>query len=121
MPPLRYLDFELQIAREGDQFAARVLHSPEGEPLNRFSLPFSQERLELLVLKLGSFRRGTRTVHTPEMEAARELGGKLFDAVFGGDVRACFKSSLTEAREEEGRGLRIKLRLQDAPELTDIP
>ncbi len=47
--------------------------------------------------------------------------GKLFDAVFGGEVRACFRSSRNEAWAERHGGLRIKLRLQEVPELADIP
>jgi TPR repeat protein len=121
MQPLTYLEFELEMQRAGDRYVARIIHSPAGEATQVFSLPFSQDKLENLVLKLGSGPRSTRTIHSPEMEAAKELGGKLFDAVFAGDLRACFKSSLDHALEEEGRGLRIKLRLQEVPQLADIP
>ena len=55
------------------------------------------------------------------MEAARELGGKLFESVFSGEVRACLRSSLHEVYCQEGTGLRLKLRLQEAPELADLP
>ncbi|MBE9570231.1 MAG: CHAT domain-containing protein, partial [Proteobacteria bacterium] len=84
-------------------------------------MPFSEDRLELLVLKLGRPRSSTRRIHSPEMEAACELGGKLFEVVFGGDVRACLRSSLDEAYRKEGTGLRMKLRLQEVPLLSDLP
>ncbi|MCI0695940.1 CHAT domain-containing protein [candidate division KSB1 bacterium] len=121
MERLRYLDFELKIEREGDHYSARVLHSPAGEASSIFTLPFSEDRLENLVLKIGRLRTSTRRIHTAEMEAARELGGKLFEAVFGGEMRACLRSSLDEAYRQEETGLRLKLRLQDVPELADLP
>jgi len=121
MDRLQYLDFELKIEREGDHYAARVLRSPVGEAASTFTLPFSEDRLALLVLKLGGLRSGTRAIRSEEIEAARELGGKLFEAVFGGEVRACLRSSLDEAQRQEGTGLRLKLRLQETPELADLP
>ena len=121
MKGLRYLDFELKIEREGERYMARVLRSPVGEAANAFTLPFSDERLELLMLKLGRLRGSTRRSHSVETEAARELGGKLFEAAFGGEVRACLRSSLDEAYAQEGTGLRLKLRLQEVAELADLP
>ncbi|HOW54043.1 MAG TPA: CHAT domain-containing protein [Syntrophorhabdaceae bacterium] len=121
MEQLTYLDFELEIQRSGDRYVARVIHSPAGEATQYFNLPFSQDKLENLVLKLGKVRSSTRRIQSAELEAARELGGKLFDAVIADNMRACFKSSYDQALEKEGRGLRVKLRLQDAPELADIP
>ena len=54
------------------------------------------------------------------MEAARAFGGKLFESVFGGEVRGCLRSSL-DAASREGRGLRLRVRLSEAPELVDLP
>ena len=121
MEPLKYLDFELKFERQGDGFLARILRSPAGEASGTFRLPFSEEKLELLVLKVGRSRRSTRRVHSPEMEAARELGGKLFEAVFSSELRACLKSSIDETSRQPATGLRLKLRLQDTPELADLP
>lgn len=45
----------------------------------------------------------------------------MWEAVFGGEVRARLRSSLDEASRQEQTGLRLKLRLQDAPELADLP
>ena len=121
MEPLQYLDFELKIEREEDHYTARVLRSPAGEASCDFTLPFSGDRLELLVMKLGRPRGSTRSIHSAEMEAACELGGKLFEVVFGGDVRACLRSSLDEVYRKERTGLRLKLRLQEVPLLSDLP
>jgi len=123
MEPLRYLDFKLKIIREKRKhYTAQVLHSPAGEASISFGFPFSEVKLENLVLKLGRPRGSTRRIHSTEMEAARELGGKLFDTIFSGEVLACLKSSLDKAScREEKTGLRLKLRLQEVPELADLP
>lgn len=121
MERLRYLDFELKIERKGEQYTARVLSSPAGEASSIFTLPFSEERLELLVLKIGRLRSSTRRIQSSEMEAARELGGKLFEAIFSDEVRVCIRSSLDEIHRQEGTGLRLKLRLQEVAELADLP
>ncbi len=122
MEKLHYEDFELKIQREGDSYTARILRSPAGEVSGIFTLPFSDDRLELLVLRIGGhLRTPTRRKHSVEMEAARELGGKLFETVFSGDIRARFKSSLDIVYGKKKTGLRLKLRLQDVPELAEIP
>ena len=61
-----------------------------------------------------------RRLESQEMEAAKEFGGVLFQSVFRGDVRGVLQSSLAEASQEDA-GLRIRLRLSDAPELLDWP
>jgi len=121
MDRLRYLDFELKIEREGNHYIARVFRSRLGEASNTFTLPFSEDKLENLVLKIGRLRTSTRHIYTSEMEAARELGGKLFEAVFDGEVLASLRSNIAEAGRQEETGLRIKLWLQDVGELADLP
>ncbi len=121
MERLHYLDFELKIERSDNQYIARILQSPAGEATNIFTLPFSDDRLENLILKIGGPSSTIRGGHTVGMTAALELGGKLFDAVFAGDVRACFKNSLDIVKNMKETGLRLKLRLQDVPELAEIP
>lgn len=114
-----YLDFELCINKEGQQYRATVVRSPAGEASYTFSAPFSDLELENFVLRLGATHRGTRRISSPEMQTARQFGSKLFEAVFRGDVRANFVSSQHEA-QGQGLGLRLKLRL-DAPELINYP
>jgi hypothetical protein len=118
---IRYLDFELKVERQGDHYTARVLKSPVGEASSTFILPFSEDRLENLILKIGRLRTTTRGFSSTEMEAARELGGKLFETVFSNEVRACLRSSLNEVRNQDGIGLRLKLRLQEVAELANLP
>ena len=72
------------------------------------------------MLRVGRNRRGVRRIESPEMQAAKQFGGKLFDAVFSNEVRGALRSSVDTA-SREGAGLRVRLRLGDVPELTDLP
>ena len=116
-----YLDFDLLIRRAEGGYRAQVLSSPAGEATADFTLPFSKLELENFVLRVGRPRRGTRRIGSPEMEAVRTLGRGLYEAVFGGDVRACWRASLDEAEARGATGLRLRLRIADAPELNHIP
>ncbi len=120
MAQLTFQDFDLLIVRAGAGYRSQVLNSPAGQASANFDLPFSDLELENLILHVGRTRRGMRRIDSPEMQAAKDFGGKLFDAVFEGDVRACLRSSLDEANQQ-GVGLRLRLRLSGAPELEDIP
>jgi tetratricopeptide (TPR) repeat protein len=115
-----YLDFDLLIERAPEGYTVRVLSSPAGQARAQFSLPFSDLELENFLLRVGRTRRGVRRLESPEMEAAKAFGGRLFDAVFEDDVRGCLHSSLDEANRR-GKGLRIRLRTAGTPELTDLP
>jgi len=55
------------------------------------------------------------------MEVVRTLGGRLCEAVFRGDVRDCWRASLDEAEALGATGLRLRLRIADAPELNHVP
>jgi len=114
-----YLDFDLRVRRVDGAFSARVLNSPAGEAKVEFNLPFSELEMENFLLRVGRPRRGVRRMESPEMEAARIIGGRLFEAIFDDEVRSCFRRSLDTA-DRRNLGLRIRLRL-DAPELADIP
>ncbi len=120
MDRITYLDFDLLIERTDEGYTARVLDSPAGQGAASFELPFSDLELENFLLRVGRTRRGVRRLESPEMEAAKAFGGRLFDAIFDDDVRGCLRSSLDEARRQEA-GLRVRLRTADAPELTDLP
>src|SRR5687767_2871653 len=114
-----YHDFDLLIDRSGEGLRAQVLNSPAGQASAEFRLPFSDDKLENYLLRLGRTRRATRRVESQEMNTAKAFGAALFDAVFTGDVKACFRSSLDEVRRQNA-GLRIRLRLGD-PSVVDLP
>lgn len=120
MARLIYHDFDLKIVRKGKKYIASVLNSPSGQVSKTFTLPFSEELLYRLLNTIGHTRR-KRGSYSDEIKAAKDLGGHLFRAVFSGDVLACFQSSIEKTRMHKNSGLRLKLRLQDVPELVDIP
>ena len=116
-----YSEFRLRIDRGLSAGTYRVVATgPSGEALGRFKLPFSDIELENFVLKVGRTRRGKRRVESPEMELAKDFGGRLFSSLFDGDVKELFRSSFADARTEN-RGLRITLSLTGAPELSQVP
>jgi len=121
MSEINYLDFDLLIERSSEEsYRARVLSSPAGQAVGDFVLPFNEIELENFLLKIGRTRRGVRRLESPEMEAAKEFGGKLYKSVFSDQLLSCLRSSLAEARGKS-QGLRIRLRLNDAPELVNLP
>jgi hypothetical protein len=116
----QYLDFDLLIDRSGEAYKSRVLESPAGRGTAEFQLPFSSLELENYILRFGRPRRGMRRVESPEMEAIKTFGGRLFEAVFDGEAGRCFRNSVDEATRQ-GSGLRIRLRFGDAPDLINLP
>ncbi|MCC7164913.1 MAG: CHAT domain-containing protein [Anaerolineae bacterium] len=121
MPTLpKYLDFDLAIQRSGEQLRVRVLNSPGGQADAPFVLPFSTDKLENLILHMGHTRTKTRSSNSKQMQAAKELGGGLFHALLNETVARCWETSLTIAAERRV-GLRVRLRLNEAPELADLP
>ena len=120
MDELTYLDFDLSIEGDGGNYRARVLKSPAGEALSEFSQPFSDQDLTIFFLRIGQPRRGIRSMRdSQEMQAAKDFGGRLFQAVFKDEVYSCFSNSLNQARSQ-GMGLRLRIRVQ-ARELNDLP
>ncbi len=88
-----------------------------------FELPFSEIELQLFVTRMAASGRQVRSAAmlTDERKVqAEEFGSALFAAVFDDDIRALLRSS-REAAQDEGKGLRLRLRLDEAPELNQIP
>jgi len=116
-----YSSFDLLIEGAGDDgYHARVVDSPAGQATGSFEFPFSNLELENFMLKVGRPRRGVRRLESPEMEAAREFGTQLFDAVFHDELKLSLRRSLDEV-ERRDEGLRIRLWFSDAPELASLP
>lgn len=123
MTAIAYQDFDLSIeltSSEPPRYRARVSSLAAGQASSEFTLPFSNQDLEILFLRLGRPRRGVRAIGSPEMQAAQTFGSTLFSHVFTGQVQSCLQRSLDHARQQ-GQGLRIRLRLSDAADLADLP
>jgi hypothetical protein len=117
-----YQDFDLLIESGAQgRYRARVLRSPAGESASvQLTLPFSPMELENFLLRLGRPRRGTRGAGRPESGPLKEFGGRLYGAVFQGELRDVLLRSMSQTRAQ-GTGLRLRLRLAHAPELAELP
>ena len=114
MEQINYLDFDLRISASSNQYRAEVLNSPYGGGAVDFILPFEVGELEDL-------RRKLQQMDLPELTTVQRVGEGLFQAVFQGVVRELLYKSLAEVDGLPQTGLRIKLRLQDASDLADLP
>ena len=117
---MRYLDFDLLIERLGEACRAKVLKSPAGEADGVFQLPFSPLEIENYLLKFGRSRRHVRHFDSSNIAAAISFGQRLFETVFKEKVREALYRSLDEAEHQQA-GLRLRLRLTNAPDLADLP
>ena len=117
---MKYDDFDLQIEPAGDKYRVRLLNAPTGQATTEFVLPFTEIEVANFLSRIGQVRRTMRRVDAPELQAAKEFGGKLFGAVFSGEMIAQLRGSMEQASDKE-HGLRIRLRLTDVPALADLP
>lgn len=113
-----YQNFDLEIIcpHGGERLCARVLDSPQGDcPFIDVKWPFEAEAENGLMSDIyGGLRQ--RRGRSSKANAIEDFGGKLFEAVFSGDIEHLFRSSL-DTSFREGKGLRIRLRL---PEDSDL-
>ncbi|HLA44933.1 MAG TPA: CHAT domain-containing protein, partial [Aggregatilineales bacterium] len=117
-----YLSFELHISRmEGGFYQAKVTKAPQPlppeSPSHEFVLPFDEATLRRIQMILSGERRSRGVTQN---ETATQFGEALFGAVFAGDVFEAYNTArvLTIAQE---KGLRIRLDLSRAGELTKLP
>jgi len=117
-----YLDFDLQLTPSPDisigGYTARVLESPMGEVRGLFQLPFQAD-------EASQFQQQIVPTYTPLprrqlQEVMKAFGGRLFEALFTGDLLLCLERSLDEASRQQAT-LRIKLRLLESPALLTLP
>lgn len=113
---IQYQDFDLLIEHTHDGFKARILDSPAGEAAVLFKLPFQPAEVENFYAQIGI----TRLIESTQMQKMRIFGQKLFEAAFSGNVRDKFRESLSVASRNQ-KGLRIRLRIADVPELANMP
>ncbi|GAB3884180.1 CHAT domain-containing protein [Terrabacter terrigena] len=117
-----YLDFDVAVTREGQGYAARVLASPAGEASAPFTLPFTATDLAQFMVAVGPPRVVSRRLVPAEARVVdvKEYGRRLGDALLGGDVGRAFRDSLAAAGDQ-GRDLRLRLRLDAVPDLDPVP
>ncbi len=138
MSHMRYEDFSVQIeARDDGSGRARVIASPAGEGDGSFRVPVSRDELERIAAHVASgvehSRRRRRglvpdnarnegPVAPPEL---RDVGARLFQALFAPGVRSRYDHSLGQIMRQADCGLRLKLHMAlDEPataRLHDLP
>ena len=117
---IAYRNLELTIDKAVSGYRVNIAF-PTGESAStEFSFPFSSLELENFILRMGQSRRGIRRIESPQMQAAKSFGIRLYEAIFSGQLRDLFQSGLRTV-EKEGHGLRLLLRLRDVPELVNVP
>jgi hypothetical protein len=111
-----YQNFDLLLeAADDGGFRARVTTSPLGQSSSaKFTLPFGRTELEMLLRRLDSRDGGELR------QASMDLGGPLFESVFSEDIMLTWQRSQDYARDH-GDGLRLRLRLTDAPSIAGLP
>ncbi len=122
--PMTYETFELRIQLgQNDTFEALVTRSLAGDARAGFVLPFTDAELAAFLWQtLGVSRHlGAADGASGQAGDVQDFGTRLYRAVFNGDVAACLRLSLDEAKRR-GAGLRIRLRIDDRlPALADLP
>jgi hypothetical protein len=119
---IAYLDFDLEIGKgEGGKYPVVGLTSAGQKTHAELKLPFDPANLALRLkdLELALLRSSTLHRQTKQEIEARRFGIELFENLFAGEVRTSFDVSRQQA-EEQGKGLRVRLRIQP-PELAILP
>ena len=121
MPDPMHMVLDLLFERHGAKYQARVVRSPVGlGQAVRFALPVTGLELDNFALRIGKPQTPTRRQESEPVIATKQLGARLFDAVFAGPVGECLRRSMDRARSQ-GATLRILLRLSECPDLADLP
>lgn len=118
MTPPEYLDFDLAIEKREGGYRAHVLDWQGAQAAAPLTLELSDDEINAFLEQLG--HRRVRGADNTRTAAAKAFGKKLFDALFHDDVRVLWKTALTFA-DAQDKGLRLRLRMSDAPELADLP
>jgi len=109
---MRYDDFQLLVMKKDtDGYPARVISASAGEAQGILSFNSASDTIQRALARI-------ETEDTDE-ELFIDLGRKLFQHLFSGQIENVYRASLGYARGQ-GKGLRIRLRLEP-PELDAIP
>src|SRR5690348_13929804 len=100
-----YLDFELAIgARNGNAYPIAVIHSPAGEAHETMHFPFDEQALgnQLLTLQnaLTNSADTSPQILASKMQATRNFGQALFQALFTGEAGNLYAVSQSVANSQ---------------------
>lgn len=121
-------NFDLDIAQAGDHYRATVTRAPVRRvpPSQEIKAPFSDAELRQVLATHACGRNVGLAIDdaTARLWTRKEVGQRLYERVFQGDVGSCLDRSLEKVVEPEGNadvGLRIRVSLVNAPMLAAIP
>lgn len=107
---MRYEDFSLLISPPHDKVYPILVQSPAGEGRGELRLPFEPSSLPPLPeVPSISGHAEKPSEPSPEVLSSEEAGGRLFQALFSGQVRDLFERSLGRIEGDPESGLRIAL------------
>jgi hypothetical protein len=111
-------DFDLAVETTEDGDLVRVLASPAGEAVAAFETPYTVREQEQFWQLMATGDAGLRGVE--RQHAIRQMGERLFQALFPSHIHLCFEESARLAYGQRVR-LRIRLHLHGAPHVVDLP
>lgn len=112
------LDFDLAVETTEDGDLVRVLASPAGEAVAAFEMPYTAREQEHFWRLMAAGDTGVRG--TEWQQAPRQLGERLFHALFTSHIQLCWEESARLAYQQRAR-LRMRLHLHGAPHAVDLP
>lgn len=112
------LDFDLAVETTEDGDLVRVLASPAGEAVAAFEMPCTAREQEQFWQLMAAGDVGLHGVE--RQHAIRQLGERLFQALFTSHIYLCFEESARLAYQQRVR-LRLRLHLHGAPGVADLP
>jgi hypothetical protein len=118
--PISYENFDIEVARDQHGYVVRA-RSLRGEARADFHMPLTEQEVRILGLTVARGRGTSRSVQTRDVDEVKAYGQRLFDSLLSGDVLACYHENLAHVRRSTHTGLRVRLRLTDAPELAEVP
>src|SRR5690349_19655489 len=115
---MAYLNLAVEIDALPDGKYRIAVQSPIGEATADAASPFTPEELTNFLPILS---REKRVPRQQELDAARDFGARLFNFVFRAspDITSAYVASLRESGGSDG--LRIRLTVEKAGALSDIP
>ena len=124
MERIKYLDFDLLIEKFDDAYRARIVNSPVGQASANFTSPFTADEIQKFFMLVGRVPLNqlpqTNILQANHEAVVRQTGQRLFDAAFHDEVLTSYRRSCDTVGREQ-KGLRVRLRLNDVPELADLP
>ena len=120
-PPPGYLDFDVWIDQKSEGlYRAKAWSGALGfEATEFFALPAAFAGGGLGRAGGGALRGGPGVAEAVDGASPEQAGGELFRTVFQGEMLKAFQGCLAKVRG--GPGLRIRLRLNDVPQLAGLP